>query len=121
MKQLFDSELKVMEPLWDDGPQTAAELVKRLASSYGWNKNTTYTVIKRLIEKKAITRSEPGFICTPLVCKKDIQRQEINNLIVRLFAGSKSQFVSALVSDGQLSQDETKELKELIHKLDNGE
>ena len=45
--KLFDSEWKVMEVLWQDGDTTAKELSLRLADSAGWNKNTTYTVIKK--------------------------------------------------------------------------
>ncbi|MCD7768582.1 MAG: BlaI/MecI/CopY family transcriptional regulator [Oscillospiraceae bacterium] len=121
MKQLFDSELKVMEPLWDDGPQTAAELVRRLADSCGWNKNTTYTVIKKLVDKKAIARSEPGFLCTPLIGREEVQRWEIDSLVTRLFNGSKSQFISALALDDQLSPEEARQLRALIAKLDGKE
>ena len=46
MEKLFDSELRVMEPLWADGPQSAGELAKKLAEIEGWNRITTYTVIK---------------------------------------------------------------------------
>ena len=62
MEKLFDSELKVMEPLWADGAQTAGALAKRLGDSCGWNRNTTYTVIKKLIDKGAVARSDPGFV-----------------------------------------------------------
>ncbi len=60
MEKLFDSELKVMEPLWEDGPQTAGALAKKLADACGWNRNTTYTVIKKLVDKGVIARSDPG-------------------------------------------------------------
>lgn len=65
MKQLFDSELKVMEPLWNDGPQTAAELVRRLTDSCGWNKNTTYTVIKSWWTKRSLPAASRGFSARP--------------------------------------------------------
>lgn len=44
--KLFDSELKVMEVLWERGESKAGELVKILKEETGWNRNTTYTVIK---------------------------------------------------------------------------
>lgn len=44
--KLFDSEWKVMEVLWQENDRTAKEISLRLADSIGWNKNTTYTVIK---------------------------------------------------------------------------
>lgn len=36
MDKLFDSELKVMEPLWDDGPQTAGTLANVSVRSGIW-------------------------------------------------------------------------------------
>ena len=47
-QKLFDSELKVMEQLWREGDLTAGALAKILADETGWNRNTTYTVIKKL-------------------------------------------------------------------------
>ena len=61
--KLFDSELKVMEALWKEGDLTAGQLVKILKEQTGWNRNTTYTVIKKLIEKGAVERCEPNFTC----------------------------------------------------------
>ena len=49
--KLFDSELKVMEVLWEQGPRPAKEIVDILSARIGWNKNTTYTVIRKCIEK----------------------------------------------------------------------
>ena len=45
--KLFDSELKVMEALWKAGDLTAGQLAKILKEQTGWNRNTTYTVIKK--------------------------------------------------------------------------
>ena len=114
MEKLFDSELKVMEPLWEDGPQSAGELAKRLAASCGWNRNTTYTVIKKLVDKGAVARSDPGFLCTPLVTREEIRRQETDSLISRLFGGSKTQFLSAFLSEKDLTPAEADQLRDLI-------
>ena len=114
MEKLYDSELRVMEPLWADGPMSAGELAKRLAASCGWNRNTTYTVIKKLVDKGAVSRSEPGFLCTPLISREDVQRLETDSLITRLFGGSKTQFLSAFLSEGQLTQSEAQQLRAII-------
>lgn len=116
MEKLYDSELKVMEPLWEDGPQTAGELVKRLAASVGWNRNTTYTVIKKLIDKGAVRREDPGFHCTAVVSREEVQRQETDSLISKLFGGSKTQFLSAFLSQRDLTPAEAQQLRELIDK-----
>ncbi len=53
--KLFDSELKVMEVLWEQGTKSARDIVDVLSQRIGWNKNTTYTVIKKCIEKEAVS------------------------------------------------------------------
>ena len=69
--KLFDSERKVMEVLWDAAQDLPArEVARRLEQSVGWNKNTTYTVIKKCVEKEAIERREPNFQCHPLVSRE---------------------------------------------------
>lgn len=118
MEKLYDSELKVMEPLWEDGPQTAGALAKKLADSCGWNRNTTYTVIKKLVDKEAVARSDPGFLCTPLVTREAVQRLETDSLITRLFGGSKTQFLSAFLSEKDLTPAEAAQLRELIENLE---
>ena len=55
--KLFDSERKVMEVLWDEGPVPARRVVEVLSQRIGWNKNTTYTVIKKCVEKGADRKS----------------------------------------------------------------
>ena len=52
--KLYDSELKVMEILWKEGELTAGHIAKILKEEIGWNRNTTYTVIKKCIEKGAV-------------------------------------------------------------------
>ena len=44
-EKLFDSEAKVMEIIWAQGPISAKEISLIAADTIGWNKNTTYTII----------------------------------------------------------------------------
>lgn len=118
MEKLFDSELKVMERLWREGDQTAGALAKRLAAEVGWNRNTTYTVIKKLIDKQAIERREPGFLCHALISKEQVQRQEAENLVTRLFDGSPSLLFSAFMGDQKsLPPEEIDRLRALVDSL----
>ncbi|MGG2995527.1 BlaI/MecI/CopY family transcriptional regulator, partial [Paenibacillus macerans] len=56
--KLFDSELKIMDVLWKNGDTTAKRIAETLKEQVGWNKTTTYTLIKRCIDKGAIERIE---------------------------------------------------------------
>ena len=49
--KLFDSELKIMNVLWSRGDVPAKYIAEQLTREIGWNKNTTYTLIKRCIKK----------------------------------------------------------------------
>ena len=50
--KIFDSELKLCEILWQHQPVKSSELVRLCADQLGWKKSTTYTVIKRLTDRR---------------------------------------------------------------------
>ena len=114
--KIFDSELKVMELIWEKEPISAKELSVLAEEKYCWNKNTTYTVIKKIESKGYISRTEPGFICKSLVSKKEVCNSETKGLIDRLFGGSKKALFSALIEDESITKEELEELKKLIDK-----
>lgn len=91
--KLFDSERKVMEVLWREGEISAGQVVKILKEETGWNRNTTYTVIKKCVDKGAVKREEPGFICRPLISRQEVQDFETEELIDKMFDGSKEKFL----------------------------
>ena len=115
-EKLFDSEAKVMDIIWEKGPLSAKEISLIAAESIGWNKNTTYTVIKKLEAKGFIRRDEPGFICTPLVTREEVQKQETESLINRFFGGSKKALFSALIDKEELTDEQAEELQRHIDK-----
>ena len=115
-EKLFDSEAKIMEIIWEKGPLSAKEISLIAADSIGWNKNTTYTVIKKLEAKGFIRRDEPCFICTPLVTREEVQKQETESLINRFFGGSKKALFSALIDKEDLTDEQAEELQRLIDK-----
>lgn len=115
MYRLYEAELKLMELIWEHEPISAKEISIKAGESFDWNKNTTYTVIKRLIEKDVLKRNDPGFICSSLIKKDEVQKAETKNLIERLFGGSKKAFFAAF-ADEKLSPEEIETLKSLIEK-----
>ena len=113
--KIFDSELKIMEILWEREPVTAKDIARAAAERFGWNKNTTYTVINKLISKNAIKKSEPHFTCVSLVHREDVRREETKTLIDRLYGGSKKAFFASFVEE-HLSEEELKELLKTLDK-----
>ena len=112
--KLFDSEAKVMEIVWTKAPISAKDISLIAAETIGWNKNTTYTVIKKLEAKGFIKREYPGFICTPLISQNQMQKVEVTSLVKKVFGGSRKALFSALLEDEPLSDEEINELRKLI-------
>ena len=112
--KVHDSELKVLEALWSGGPKTASAIAGELKDSTGWSRNTTYTILKRCVEKGLIRRDEPKFLCTPLVSREDVRATETDELIDRMYDGSRSRFFAALLSSDNLTESELQELRALI-------
>ena len=112
--KLFDSELKVMEVLWEQGSLPARDIVDVLSTRIGWNKNTTYTVIKKCIEKGAIEREEPNFLCKPLISKDEVAQSETEQLIDKMFGGSSELFFSSFLKNQGISEQDAKRLARMI-------
>lgn len=120
--KLFDSERKVMDTLWKAGGDLpAGQIAKILQDEIGWNRNTTYTVIKKCIAKGVIERSDPKFQCHARITRKQVQSYETGELIDKMFDGSKQKFFAAFLSDGQLTEEELAQLKEMVSGMENGE
>ena len=73
-KKLGDAELKVMQVLWRTGGCPARQVAEEMTAAWGWNANTTYTLLRRCVQKGAVRRTEPGFFCTPCVAQEEVQR-----------------------------------------------
>lgn len=112
--KLFDSELKVMEVLWEKDPISAKEIVDILSKQIGWNKNTTYTVIKKCVEKGAVSREEPGFLCRTLVTRDEVAQSETEQLIDKMFGGSSELFFSSFLKNQGISEDDAARLAKMI-------
>ena len=55
MDRLTDREWKVMEALWQGGPQTLGEVLARLAEDTGWSRTTVHTYLTRMMAKDLVT------------------------------------------------------------------
>ena len=116
--KLGDSEITLMDILWHEGEMPAKRLSDILLERMGWKMSTTYTLIKRCIEKGAIERVEPGFICRPLISKEQVQAYETTALLDKLFDSSADKLFAAIVSSKALSPEEIKRLKQIVSELE---
>lgn len=113
--RLHEGELNVMELLWSNKVLAAKDISKIIKEYIGWEKNTTYTVIKRLIDKGAVQREDPGFLCSAKVTKKEIQEIETKALLRKMFNGSLTTFITDYLGDQKLSTEEIITLQRMLN------
>lgn len=97
---------------------SARQIVDVLSQRIGWNKNTTYTVIKKCIEKGAVERGDPGFFCIPLVSRDEVARSETEQLIDKMFGGSSELFFSSFLKNQGISEEDAARLAKMIRDSD---
>ena len=112
--RLHEGELNIMELLWSNKVLAAKDIAKIIKEYIGWEKNTTYTVINRLIAKGAISREEPGFFCRATITKKAIQQIETKALLDKVFNGSLGNFLTEYLRNQTLKPSEIMELERII-------
>lgn len=112
--KLYDSELKVMEILWQEGETAAKDIAATLSKQVGWSKTTTYTVIRKCLDKGAADRREPGFLCRALISREDAQAYATDELVDKMYGGAADRLVASLLSRRRLSPREIEALKKLV-------
>jgi len=115
-KKISTAELKVMNIIWERPDINAREVVDEMKKLEDWNKNTTYTLLKRLIEKELIKREEPNFSCSPLVSREEITYNETVSFLDKLYNGSFKLMISSFLSQENISEKELEEIKRIIEE-----
>ena len=75
-------------------------------------------LLKQMLAKNTVLMDETGPVrrYAPAVAKEDMAREETNSLLRRMFAGKASLLVSNLVETGELSQDDLRELLDVMER-----
>ena len=109
---LSESEYRIMNIIWDNAPVESGQLVKLCESKLSWKKSTTYTMLKKLIDKDLVKNTDS--VVTVVVPREEVQSHESEHVVKRSFGGSLPAFVNAFLGNGKLSKKEADELINLI-------
>ena len=60
--RFYDSEIKVLEVLWEYGELTAGQIAEILGKEEGWKRTTAYTVVQKCVDKGYIERKKPKLL-----------------------------------------------------------
>jgi BlaI family transcriptional regulator, penicillinase repressor len=119
LPRISDSELQLLQLLWDDSPLGAAELAERIPDSLCWSLATVKTLLSRLAAKGAITAEPQGrrFLYRPAVERESVAARQADRLVDRLFGGRVSPLVAQLAEQREIDPDDLAELEELVRRL----
>ena len=112
MEKLFDGEYRLMEVLWESAPVNSTQLVTLCREQLGWTKSTTYTVLRKLCER-GFVRNE-NTVVSACIPKEKVQVYQSGHFVEHVFEGSLPGFLTAFLGGRPVSEQEARELKELI-------
>lgn len=113
--KISESELVVMEVLWETAPLASDEVVKRLADT-GWNEKTVKTFLNRLVKKQALSYQRDGrrYLYSPCIARESVLELESRGFLNSVFKGDIKALLATFVRDKQLSQEELHYLRSLL-------
>lgn len=118
IRRLPDSELEVMQVLWElEAPAARSEVGAALKDIHPMAQTTLLTLLSRLADKGfvRIEKAGRGSVYIPLVEKRDYLAVQSSRFYEKLCGGSMSTFAAALC-DSKVSREDLTELRRLLEE-----
>jgi len=114
--KIADSEWRVMQVLWEKGPQTANDIVDALSGEVKWRPRTIKTLISRLVKKGAVKVTEEGYRYrySAAVDESACVRSETKSFVRRVYQGAMKPALAAFLEDAKLSAEEIDDLQRIL-------
>lgn len=115
---LTEAELRVMNIVWDKGKTTVGEVAAALPGEPGLAYNTVLTTLRILEQKGYVRHTTPregrAFVYRAVVDRKQASRNAVRHVVRRFFANSPELLVLNLLDDGDLSEQELRNIRSLL-------
>lgn len=111
-------ESRFADIIWNNEPLSSGDLVRLAAEELQWKKSTTYTVLKKLIER-GIMHNENGTV-TSLLSREEFYARQSEKFVDESFGGSLPAFLAAFASRKSLSAEEVAEIRAMIDGYGEG-
>lgn len=120
--RISDSEMKVMELLWNSKKMTSVAEITEILNNNGesWTHQTVGTFLKRLETKGLINSSKKGksLYYFPLISKEKFMSNQTHKFLKTNFDGSLRGFLTAFSSEKKFSKEEIQDLKDWFDEID---
>lgn len=121
-QDVTDTELELLQQLWDHGGRTIRQLTDALYPGEGTTAQyaTVQKLLERLEEKGHVRRdrSPPAHVFTAAVRREDLIGRRLQDVAEKLCGGSLTPLLTHLVRARRLSPRERRELRDLIDEAD---
>lgn len=114
--KLCDSEWKIMEYLWKEGPLTTMQIYKMAGESEGWSKSTVITFLNRMDSKGSVRYEQKGNskLYYPLISKEEAELEQTKSFLERFYDGKVGLLINNLVRQEELSKEDLDEIHKII-------
>ncbi|MGB4771165.1 MAG: BlaI/MecI/CopY family transcriptional regulator [Chitinophagaceae bacterium] len=114
-----ESELEILQVLWDKGEATVREVHEELAKVKDIGYTTALKLLQIMYEKGLVSRDDSAktHIYKPAVTREKTQKQLVGKMINTLFAGSPGQLVMQALGNHNASKEELDEIQRLLDSL----
>ncbi len=118
LPQISEAEFEVMKVVWKYAPISTNAITARLEKTTSWSPKTIQTLLKRLVNKGALTYEKQSrmFVYTPTVRENEYINQKNNSFLKRYYNGDITAMVSAYLENDQLSETELDTLRSMLSK-----
>jgi BlaI family penicillinase repressor len=115
-----DSELEIMQVLWQRGPLTVREVNDLLNQQRRVGYTTTLKIMQIMMGKKMLTRDtgQRSHIYTPTLQPEEVQSSILDHVIETAFRGNASNLVLQALGHHRATPEEMVEIKAMIEKLE---
>jgi predicted transcriptional regulator len=116
-----ESELQVLQLLWQHGPSTVRFVNDRLNSRKTVGYTTTLKIMQIMYEKELVRRNETEktHVYEANISEKNAKDQLLDRFLETTFKGSAMKMVMHALGNHKTSKQEIKEIRELLDKLEN--
>jgi BlaI family penicillinase repressor len=114
-----ESELEILQVLWEKGTASVREVHEELAKSKDVGYTTTLKLMQIMFEKGLVKRDATfkTHIYEPQVSRDKTQKHLLNKMIDTLFGGSPTQLVLQALGNHKASDEELEAIQQLLNNL----
>lgn len=119
-QQPTESELEILQVLWELGPSTVRVVNDILNKKREIGYTTTLKLMQIMLEKKLVNRNDASrtHIYSALANETDTQNSLLDKFVNATFKGSTMKLVMQALGNQTTSKEELDEIKALINKIE---